>query len=284
MTAKIAIVISTLSPHLATLAEAEKKGIESAGGSADIYQLPETLTSNDSEESLDEKEEAVQETKKDEESEKEEAVPETKKDEEPEKKEYPLADKDILLKYDFYLFGIPTNLGSIPASWASFWDRTGGLWAKGAYDGKAAGFFVTSAVYGDGQEATIKSALNYLVHHGIIYIPLGYKNAFAEIANIEEIHGGTAWGAGSLCGPDGSREPSELELKIAEIQGKSFYGSVKKFIKYAEKKAAEKKAAEKKATDNKKADAPKRATEKPAANAADKSKTSGLKDACCTLM
>lgn len=70
--------------------------------------------------------------------------------------------------------------------------------------------------------------MSTLAHHGFIYVPLGYKTAFGQLANLEEIHGGSAWGAGTFAGADGSRQPTELELSIAEAQGKAFFEHVNK--------------------------------------------------------
>jgi len=65
--------------------------------------------------------------------------------------------------------------------------------------------------------------MSTLSHHGIIYVPLGYKLAFPTLANLEEVRGGSPWGAGTFAAPDGSRQPSKLELELAETQGKAFY-------------------------------------------------------------
>lgn len=199
MAPKVAIIIYTLYGHTATLAEAEKKGIESAGGSAEIFQVPETLSA-DVVKALG-------------------GQP---------KPDYPLATRETLEQYNCFLFGVPTRFGNMPAQWKAFWDATGGLWAKGALHGKVAGLFVSTGV-GGGNEATIMNSLSTLAHHGIIYVPLGYKNAFPELSNVTEVHGGSPWGAGTLAASDGSRTPSELELKIHEIQGRSFYETVQKF-------------------------------------------------------
>jgi NAD(P)H dehydrogenase (quinone) len=69
----------------------------------------------------------------------------------------------------------------------------------------------------------ILAAMSTFAHHGIIYVPIGYKNTFAQLTNLTEVHGGSPWGAGTFAGGDGSRQPSALELEIANIQGKSFY-------------------------------------------------------------
>ena len=105
---------------------------------------------------------------------------------------------DLLEGYDAFLFGIPTRYGTFPAQWRAFWDRTGGQWAKGGYTGKFAGLFVSTGGPGGGQESTAIAAMSTLAHHGIIYVPLGYKHAFAQITSLQEVHGGSPWGAGTF--------------------------------------------------------------------------------------
>ncbi|OJJ39798.1 hypothetical protein ASPWEDRAFT_49677 [Aspergillus wentii DTO 134E9] len=199
MAPKVAIVFYSLYGHIQKLAEAEKKGIESAGGKADIFQIAETL----SDEVL-------------------------AKMHAPPKSSYPIIEPAQLTEYDAVLFGIPTRYGNFPAQWKTFWDKTGGIWASGGYWGKYAGLFVSTGTLGGGQESTAIAAMSTLAHHGFIYVPLGYKTAFPLLANLEEIHGGSAWGAGTFAGADGSRQPTALELEIAENQGKTFYEKVAK--------------------------------------------------------
>jgi NAD(P)H dehydrogenase (quinone) len=168
----------------------------------------------------------------------------------PPKSSYPIVEVDTLKDYDAVLFGIPTRYGNFPAQWKTFWDRTGGIWASGGYWGKYAGLFVSTGTLGGGQESTAIAAMSTLAHHGFIYVPLGYKTVFPKLANLEEVHGGSAWGAGTFAvsysfpsfvsskggllltpvikGADGSRQPTELELSIAEAQGKAFYETVSK--------------------------------------------------------
>ncbi|EDK45134.1 flavodoxin-like fold protein [Lodderomyces elongisporus] len=201
MAVKVAIIIYSLYHHIAQIAEEEKKGIEAAGGHADIYQVPETL----SEDVL-------------------------KLLHAPQKPNYPIATPDTLTQYDAFLFGIPTRFGNYPAQFKAFWDATGGLWAKGALYGKIAGIFVSTGTQGGGQETTALNALSVLVHHGIIYVPLGYAKAFALQSNLEEIHGGSPYGAGTFAGPDGSRQPTALEKEIAATQGKVFYETAVKYL------------------------------------------------------
>jgi len=197
MAPRVAIVIYTTYGHVAKLAESVKAGVAEAGGSATIYQVPETL----SEEVL-------------------------AKMHAPPKGNYPIFTVDDVAKHDAFLFGVPTRYGTMPAQWRAFWDATGQIWAKGGFHGKFASIFFSTAGPGGGQESTALNSISTLAHHGIIFVPLGYKNAFAQITNLNEVHGGSPWGAGTYASSDGSRQPTKLELEIAHIQGKSFYETV----------------------------------------------------------
>ncbi|KAL1997893.1 hypothetical protein VTN02DRAFT_488 [Thermoascus thermophilus] len=146
----------------------------------------------------------------------------------PPKSDYPVAEPEKLLEYDAFLFGIPTRYGTFPAQWKAFWDKTGGIWATGGFAGKYAGLFISTASLGGGQETTALNAMSTLAHHGIIYVPLGYSKTFAQLTNLSEVHGGSAWGAGTVAAGDGSRQPSALELEVAKTQGQSFYETVSK--------------------------------------------------------
>ncbi|KAJ7141753.1 flavoprotein-like protein [Mycena crocata] len=196
---KIAIVIYSMYGHIAKLAESVKAGIESAGGAATIYQIPETL----SQEVLT-------------------------KMYAPAKPDYPIIDAEKLATFDAFIMGIPTRFGNFPGQWKAFWDTTSGLWASGALAGKYAGAFVSTAGPGGGQEVTIQNAISALTHHGVIFVPLGYAHAFGQLTGLTEVHGGSPWGAGTFAASDGSRQPTPLELEIATIQGKAFYGVVNK--------------------------------------------------------
>ncbi len=133
-----------------------------------------------------------------------------------------------LAEYDAFLIGIPTRYGNFPAQWKSFWDATGQLWASGGLWGKYGGIFVSTAGPGGGQESTAIAAMSTFAHHGVIYVPLGYARSFGELTNLMEVHGGSPWGAGTFASSDGSRQPTELELEIARIHGKSFGEAVNK--------------------------------------------------------
>ena len=143
-------------------------------------------------------------------------------------KSVPFATPETMTSYDAFLFGIPTRYGNYSAQWKTFIDKLGGLWATGALHGKYFGLFVSTAASGGGQESTAIAALSSWVHQGMVYVPLGYKNNFAQLSNLSEVHGGSPWGAGTFASGDGSRQPSPLELEIAEIQGKTFTELVSK--------------------------------------------------------
>ena len=116
----------------------------------------------------------------------------------PPKSNYPVATVETIKDYSAVLFGIPTRYGNFPAQWKAFWDRTGGIWAAGGYWGKYAGLFVSTGTLGGGQESTCIAAMSTLAHHGFVYVPLGYKTVFPMLANLDEVHGGSAWGAGTF--------------------------------------------------------------------------------------
>ena len=135
---------------------------------------------------------------------------------------------DKLASYDGFLLGIPTRYGNFPAQWKIFWDKTGGLWQTGGLYGKYAGVFISTGGPGGGQESTAISSLSTLAHHGVIYVPFGYAKAFASITSLDEVHGGSPWGAGTFAGATGARQPSELEIDMAKTQGQVFYETVAK--------------------------------------------------------
>ena len=116
----------------------------------------------------------------------------------PPKKDYPVIDPEKLATYDAFLLGIPTRYGNMSAQWKTFWDATGKLWSEGKLWGKYAGVFVSTGTPGGGQESTVLATLSTLAHHGIIYVPLGYKTVFPILANLSEVRGGSPWGAGTF--------------------------------------------------------------------------------------
>ncbi|MDU6434227.1 MAG: NAD(P)H:quinone oxidoreductase [Pantoea sp.] len=133
----------------------------------------------------------------------------------------PEATPEILPQYDAILIGTPTRFGNMSGQMRTFWDRTGGLWASGALHGKIASVF-TSTGTGGGQEQTITSVWTTLAHHGMVIVPIGYGTK--ELFDISQVRGGTPYGATTLAGGDGSRQPTEEELNIARYQGEHVAG------------------------------------------------------------
>ncbi|EPZ34916.1 flavo protein WrbA [Rozella allomycis CSF55] len=194
---KVFVIIYTTYHHMA---ERVKAGLEKAGVEATIYQVAETLPADV-----------------------------LAKMGAPPKPNVPVITAADLEKADGFVFGFPTRYGMIPAQFKAFWDSTGQLWAKGALVGKMAATFTSTATLGGGQETTHLTFISQLVHHGIVYVPLGYTNQ--QMFNIEEVHGGSPYGAGCIAGGDGSRQPSELELSVAEHQGSHFGKTISQYKK-----------------------------------------------------
>ncbi|MDD4623049.1 MAG: NAD(P)H:quinone oxidoreductase [Kiritimatiellae bacterium] len=130
----------------------------------------------------------------------------------------PVAEVDDLAGYDAIIFGVPTRFGNMCAQMRNFLDQTGGLWAAGKLVGKVGSVFISTGTQHGGQETTITSFHNTLFHHGMIVVGVPY--ACPELVNMNEITGGTPYGASTLAGGDGSRQPSANELAVARFQGR----------------------------------------------------------------
>ncbi|MFO7713160.1 NAD(P)H:quinone oxidoreductase [Desulfosarcina sp.] len=129
----------------------------------------------------------------------------------------PIATVEELPNYDAIIFGTPTRFGNMCAQMRNFLDQTGGLWAGGKLVAKVGSVFTSTATQHGGQETTITSFHNTLLHHGMIIVGVPYT--CQELSNMDEITGGSPYGATTLADTDGSRLPSENELKIARFQG-----------------------------------------------------------------
>jgi len=129
----------------------------------------------------------------------------------------PLASPDQLAEADAIIFGTPTRFGNMAAQMRNFLDQTGGLWMNGALIGKVGSVFASTASQHGGQETTITSFHTTLLHHGMIIVGVPYSEP--RLLALDEVSGGTPYGATTLAGADGSRQPSENELAIARFQG-----------------------------------------------------------------
>ncbi|ALN73452.1 MULTISPECIES: NAD(P)H:quinone oxidoreductase [unclassified Aureimonas] len=187
--AKVLVLYYSSYGHIETMAKAMAEGARSAGAEVDIKRVPETAPP-----------EVVQ-------------AAHFKTDH-----DFPEAQPDDLAGYDAIIVGVPTRYGNMASQMASFWDRTGGLWAQGKLIGKVGGVFTSSATQHGGNEATILSVHKTLLHHGLVIVGLPYS--FQGQMTLGEIAGGSPYGATTIAGGDGSRQPSQIELDGAKFQGK----------------------------------------------------------------
>jgi NAD(P)H dehydrogenase (quinone) len=190
----VLIVYYSMYGHIYRMAEAVKEGAGSVSGAdVRICRVPETLP-----------EEVLQKM----------GALETQKS----LAHVPVCQVEELAAADAIIFGAPTRFGNMCGQMRQFLDATGGLWAKGALVGKVGSVFTSSATQHGGQESTILSFHVTLLHHGMVIVGLPY--AFAGQMRIDEITGGSPYGASTIAGGDGKRLPSENELAAARFQGK----------------------------------------------------------------
>lgn len=191
---KILVVYYSLYGHVAKMAEAVAEGArEVAGARVDVRRVAETLS-----EDVIGKMGAA----------------------EPQKAltKVPVCTLDELSAADAIIFGSPTRYGNMTAQMRTFLDSTGGLWQSGALVGKVGSVFTSSATQHGGQESTILSFHSNLLHLGMVIVGLPY--AFAGQMRIDEITGGSPYGASTIAGGKGERMPSDNELAGARFQGK----------------------------------------------------------------
>jgi NAD(P)H dehydrogenase (quinone) len=191
---KILIVYYSMYGHIHRMAEAMAEGARTVkGADVSMYRVPETLT----EEVLG-KMGALEAQKG--------------------LAHVPVCTVNELATADAIIFGTPTRFGNMCGQMRQFLDATGGLWAKGALVGKVGSVFTSSATQHGGQESTILTFLTNLLHHGMVVVGLPYS--FAGQMRIDEITGGSPYGASTIAGTQGERMPSENELNAARFQGR----------------------------------------------------------------
>jgi NAD(P)H dehydrogenase (quinone) len=130
----------------------------------------------------------------------------------------PIATVDELPEYDAIIIGVPTRFGNMPAQMKNFLDQTGGLWVGGKLIGKVGSVFTSTATQHGGQESTILSTHTVLLHQGMVIVGLPYS--FQGQMGVQEITGGSPYGASTIAAGDGSRQPSTNELAGAHYQGR----------------------------------------------------------------
>ena len=194
MAAKIQIVFYSMYGHVYQMAEAVAAGAREAGSTeVSLWQVPELVP----DEILEKSGAAVARAAF---------------------AHVPMAKPTQLAEADAIIFGTPTRFGNMAAQMRNFLDQTGGLWANGALVGKVGSVFTSTASQHGGHETTLVSFHTTLLHHGMIVVGLPYTEP--RLTNMAEISGGTPYGASTLTGIDGSRQPSENELAIARFQGR----------------------------------------------------------------
>jgi NAD(P)H dehydrogenase (quinone) len=129
-----------------------------------------------------------------------------------------IAQIDELADYDAIIFGSATRFGRITSQMASFLDQAGGLWMRGALNGKVGSAFTSTATQHGGQETTLFSLITNMLHFGMVVVGLPYS--FAGQMKLDEITGGSPYGASTIAAGAGSRQPTENELAAARFQGK----------------------------------------------------------------
>jgi NAD(P)H:quinone oxidoreductase type IV len=130
----------------------------------------------------------------------------------------PVVDPAVMMDADAVIFGTPTRFGNMAAQMRNFLDKTGQMWAKGALVGKVASVFASTATQHGGQETTLTSFHTTLLHHGMIIVGVPYT--CPGLTYMDSVSGGTPYGATTMAGGDGSRQPTQNELDVARFQGK----------------------------------------------------------------
>ncbi|NPD65759.1 NAD(P)H:quinone oxidoreductase [Lichenicola cladoniae] len=185
---KILVLYYSSYGHIETMAGAIAEGARTAGADVDIKRVPELVPEEVAKSSHFKLDQSA-----------------------------PIAEPDELVNYDAIIVGTGTRYGRMSAQMANFFDRTGGLWAKGALIGKVGAAFTSTASQHGGQETTLLSILTNLMHHGLVVTGLPYS--FQGQLRLDEVSGGTPYGASTLAGADGSRQVSQNELDGARFLG-----------------------------------------------------------------
>ncbi|MDR3640956.1 MAG: NAD(P)H:quinone oxidoreductase [Humidesulfovibrio sp.] len=198
----IAIVYYSMYGHIQVMAEAAAEAARQVPGvTANVYRVPETLP----DEVLG-KMGALEAVKA--------------------QANVPLATPEVLAAADGILFGTPTRFGNMTGQMRQFLDSTGGLWAKGALIGKPAGVFSSSGTQHGGQESTILTFIPTLLHQGMVVVGLPYS--FQGQMGVDEVMGGSPYGASTIAGGDGSRKPSARDLDGVRFQARHLAEIAKK--------------------------------------------------------
>ena len=187
--AKVLVLYYSAYGHIEQMAEAIAEGARSTGATVDIKRVPELVPEEIARKSHFKLDQPA-----------------------------PVAKVEELADYDAIIIGTGTRFGRMSSQMASFLDQAGGLWASGKLNGKVGGAFTSTATQHGGQEVTLFSIITNLLHFGLIVVGLPYS--YQPQMTLSEITGGSPYGATTIAGGDGSRQPSKIELDGARFQGK----------------------------------------------------------------
>jgi NAD(P)H dehydrogenase (quinone) len=185
---KVLVLYYSSYGHIETMAQAVAEGARAGGATVDVKRVPETVPleiAKDGHFKLDQP--------------------------------APVATVAELEHYDAIIIGAPTRYGRMPSQMAAFLDQTGGLWARGALNGKVGAAFTSTATQHGGQEQTLFSIVTNLLHFGMVIVGLPYSHQ-GQMA-LDEVVGGSPYGASTIAGGQGQRQPSEIDLAGARHQG-----------------------------------------------------------------
>ncbi|HEY0844974.1 MAG TPA: NAD(P)H:quinone oxidoreductase [Noviherbaspirillum sp.] len=186
---KVLVLYYSTYGHIETMAQSVAEGARSTGATVDVKRVPETVPEGVAKSAHFKLDQAA-----------------------------PVATVAELEGYDAIIIGCPTRYGRMPSQMAAFLDQTGGLWARGALNGKVGGAFTSTATQHGGQETTLFSVLTNLLHFGMTVVGLPYS--YQAQMTLDEITGGSPYGASTIAGGQGQRQPSAIELDGARFQGR----------------------------------------------------------------
>ena len=186
---KVLVLYYSSYGHIETMAQSIAEGARSTGATVDVKRVPETVPLEIAKTAHFKIEQTA-----------------------------PVAEVAQLADYDAIIVGAPTRFGRMPSQMAAFLDQAGGLWARGALNGKVGGAFTSTATQHGGQEVTLFSIITNLMHFGMTIVGLPYSHQGQM--TIDEVVGGSPYGATTIAGGQGQRQPSAIELEGARVQGK----------------------------------------------------------------
>jgi NAD(P)H dehydrogenase (quinone) len=187
--AKVLVLYYSSYGHMEQMAYAAAEGVRQAGGEAVVKRVPELVSEEIARSAYFKLDQPA-----------------------------PVATVDELADYDAIILGVPTRYGRMASQMTSFWDQAGGVWVQGQLTGRVGSVMVSTATQHGGQETTLFAGITNLMHFGMVIVGLPY--AYQGQMSVEEIVGGSPYGATTIAGGQGQRQPSQNELDAARFQGR----------------------------------------------------------------